>query len=350
MIGGTVDIIVHKILDDGTLAEVYKASGGAWGGTVVDKEFKKFVSSLFDNDNCLEELWNLAPMDALDLEREFEAKKRNVTKDSTSALRLQLPQRLIMFSKANLQDEKPKSITVAHMYIQSEEFKSFFTLAKKEIIKIIENILKEVGTIDSVILVGGFSCSVFLREEIKMHSAFSKLKFVCPRDPGVVVLQGAVLFGYNPRAVSARISRYTYGISVLVDFNENIHPRSKHCVEDGEENCKDVFRVLAFEGDLLQYDEVKILALTSRHRSQDRKNVCMKIEMFQTQNVVKDKLVFVTDEGFTSIGKILFHPPESGWPDLVKYESKFFFGQTKIRVEACESGNNVTIYTSFELN
>lgn len=75
MIGGTVDIIVHKILDDGTLAEVYKASGGAWGGTVVDKEFKKFVSSLFDNDNCLEELWNLAPMDALDLEREFEAKK-----------------------------------------------------------------------------------------------------------------------------------------------------------------------------------------------------------------------------------------------------------------------------------
>lgn len=54
LIGGTVDIIIHKILDDGKIAEVYKASGGAWGGTVIDEEFRKYLSKKFDVDNCLE--------------------------------------------------------------------------------------------------------------------------------------------------------------------------------------------------------------------------------------------------------------------------------------------------------
>ena len=341
---------MHKILDDGTLVEVYKASGGPWGGAVIDAEFKKFVTALFKNDNCIEELWKLAPRDALDLEREFEAKKRNVTYDCTSTLRLQLPQRLQMFSNTNLQVENQSSITFAHMYIQNEEFQGFFTAAKNEIVKIIKNILKEVETINTVIFVGGFSGSAFLRDEIKSQFHSSGINFLSPHKPELAVLQGAVLFGYNPRAVLARISRYIYGIEILKKFNDQVHPRSKHCIVDGEDMCDHVFHTLAFENDLLKYDEVITYNGNSSHRSPERKNISMKIEMFQAKNVAKDKLMFVTDEGFTSIGKIIFEPPQDGWPDKVDYEAKFYFGQTHIRVEAQETANKVKIETSFELD
>lgn len=36
LLGGIIDIVVYKIMEDGMLVEVYKVSGGDWGGIVVD--------------------------------------------------------------------------------------------------------------------------------------------------------------------------------------------------------------------------------------------------------------------------------------------------------------------------
>jgi len=38
--GGTVDITVHEVKVCGGLRELYKANGGNWGGTYVDKAFR----------------------------------------------------------------------------------------------------------------------------------------------------------------------------------------------------------------------------------------------------------------------------------------------------------------------
>lgn len=82
----------------------------------------------------------------------------------------------------------------------------------------------ELEKIDYIFMVGGFSGSEFLTNEIKSNPAFSSIKSISPNEPGTAVLKGTVLFGYNPRAVSARICRYTYGFSVLRDFDSKIHP------------------------------------------------------------------------------------------------------------------------------
>lgn len=50
-----MDIVVHKIMEDDTLVEVYKDSGGDWGGTIVDAQFKEFVVGLLKNNYCLKE-------------------------------------------------------------------------------------------------------------------------------------------------------------------------------------------------------------------------------------------------------------------------------------------------------
>uniref|UniRef100_K1Q9C0 Heat shock 70 kDa protein 12B n=1 Tax=Magallana gigas TaxID=29159 RepID=K1Q9C0_MAGGI len=347
--GGTIDIVVHKIMEDGTLAEVYKASGGDWGGTVVDAQFKDFVNELFKNKECFENLWELAPLDALEFEREFEAKKRQISSNTKGNIRLQLPARLMQFANTEIQKEHKQTLTLAHMHVQNEHFKSFFTTPKDKIIGILKNILVEIGTINFIILVGGFSGSRFLTDEIKSNPAFSSIKFISPNEPGTVVLKGAVLFGYNPRAVSARICRYTYGFSVLKDFDSKIHPQSKHIIVDGEENCDDVFSVLVYKDELIKYEEERTHMTYSSHRNEDRKFVTLKDELFQAKNVVRGQLAFVTDEGFKAIGKVVSTPPENGWPDRVDHTTKIYFGQTSIRIECCDTANKEKIKASFEL-
>lgn len=337
-------------MEDGTLTEVHKASGGDFGGTTVDKRFKEYVYKLLKNEKCFKELWESAPLDALEFEREFEAKKRQVSKDKKKNLRLQLPLRLKQFSKVKLDVKRNKSITVAHMYVQNEEFKTFFITAKSKIIETIETILVEIGTIDFIILVGGFSCSNFLTDEIKSHPGFSSIKFISPKDPDTVVLQGAVLFGYNPRAITARICRYTYGIRVHTPFDVKIHPQSKHAIVDGDEKCIDVFHVLVFKDELIQYGDVRNFAGVSKHRNTDSKFVTINIELFQAKNVEKGRLAFVTDEGFKSLGKIVCKPPENGWPDIVNYATKIYFGRTSIQIENYDTANKEQIKSTFELD
>jgi len=45
--GGTIDITVHEVVSGGKLRELTIASGGDWGGTLVDREFEQFLEQVF---------------------------------------------------------------------------------------------------------------------------------------------------------------------------------------------------------------------------------------------------------------------------------------------------------------
>jgi hypothetical protein len=76
-----------------------------------------------------------------------------------------------------------------------------------------------------LLAVGGHSASTFLTEAIK--TAFPDLSILVPREPGMVVLKGAVLLGFEPQLVTSRISRFTYGISIRRPFKEGVDPENK---------------------------------------------------------------------------------------------------------------------------
>ncbi|XP_062606577.1 heat shock 70 kDa protein 12A-like [Saccostrea cucullata] len=343
--GGTADVVVHDVLEDGRLAEVYKASGGDWGGTTVDREFEKHIKTVFHSESCLQELWENAPRDAFDMEREFEMQKRQISSAPDGNIRLKLPRRLQQFGNRPLND----SVTFDHIYVENSKFKEFFEEAKLKIIKLIKEILEEVNHLDQILLVGGFSCSKYLCEQIKSHSVFSGINFCCPKDPGLAVLQGAVIFGYNPEEVEFRICRYTYGIGVLQDFDESRHPEEKRDTVDGEVVCKDIFDVLVHEGDRVKYNEPKISRSKSSHKQPDRKQILIRKEIYAGKNIKKGGLTFVTDKGIKAIGKIINKSPENGWPDLVDFETKVYFGQTDIRVEDFDITNKVSVKAEFDL-
>jgi hypothetical protein len=45
-----------------------------------------------------------------------------------------------------------------------------------------------------------------------------------PDDCSLAVLKGAVLFGHDPKAITSRISKFTYGIVINQIFKEGFHP------------------------------------------------------------------------------------------------------------------------------
>lgn len=281
-------------MEDGTMAEVYKASDYSWGGTIVDAQFKEIVNGLFGNNEYFEKLHELAPLDALEFERNFEAKKRQICSNTRENIRLQIPPCLMCYANTVFGNEHMQLLTFASMYVQNEHFKSFFTIAKDRIIGILKVILKEMKTVDFIIMVGGFSSSKFLTDEIKNTPAFSSIRFISPNEPATAVLRGAVLFGYHPRSVSARMC------SIPTDFDSKVHPQSKHIIVDGKERCKDVLSVLLYKDELGKYAKLRTHRLLSRHKNNNRKFISN-----QRRKVTKSQLAFDIEKRFRCIAKIV---------------------------------------------
>lgn len=76
-------------------------------------------------------------------------------------------------------------------------------------------------------MVGGFSESPFLKSEIKKKFETNNLQILVPRRPQVSVIRGACMYGLNPRSISSRIAKKTYGINTLTTFDPERHPEEK---------------------------------------------------------------------------------------------------------------------------
>ncbi len=79
-------------------------------------------------------------------------------------------------------------------------------------------------------MVGGFSESPFLKSEIIKKFESSHIQIIVPRRPQVSVIRGACLYGLNPRSISSRIAKKTYGINTLTTFDPERHPEEKKVV------------------------------------------------------------------------------------------------------------------------
>ena len=70
------------------------------------------------------------------------------------------------------------------------------------------------------------------------------------------------MYGLNPRSITSRIARFTYGINTLTTFDSKKCRFEKKVIIDGEEFCevllinKDVFDAFVRKGDTISSDEV----------------------------------------------------------------------------------------------
>ena len=108
-------------------------------------------------------------------------------------------------------------------------------------------------------MVGGFSESPYLKSVVKkIFEEEHKISVLVPRRPQVSVIRGACMFGLNPRSITSRISKLTYGINTLTTFDPERHHEEKKVVIEGEDFCEDVFDAFVKRGEAVGIDEVHV--------------------------------------------------------------------------------------------
>jgi hypothetical protein len=194
------------------IRELKCCRGSDCGGTYVNQRFREFIRDIVDRD--FEILNKTYRTEMNDLWRSFEVKKRQADPQKLQYIMLQIPsiiaqkiipEKLCTYNIALVRDK---------LKFPVEVFQNFFASS----ISTILSCLREVVTDDihSILLVGGYAGCKLIQTIVK--KTYPTQRLVCPPEPDLVVVKGAVIFGHNPTVISSRISKMWYGIQLQPEF------------------------------------------------------------------------------------------------------------------------------------
>ncbi|XP_033742797.1 heat shock 70 kDa protein 12B-like [Pecten maximus] len=348
--GGTADINVHQVADDGSLQELHQASGGAWGGTKVDASFIRLLCAII-GDDVMDAFRSNHPGDYIDLLREFEVKKRNVKAEMETTINFKLPLALTQLFEAMT------NMTFQQALVNSTYRDDIISTADKIRIKpnLIQGMFRDPlvhledhircilakpqmrGT-STFLLVGGFSESPIVQETIKRK--FPRVKVIVPAECGLAVLKGAVIFGHEPKKIRARVARFTYGIAISKPFIEGHHPSEKKKVTPNGVLCTDVFHKYVESGESIDSDSSQTLSFSAaRGCSTNRVRVY--------RSTMADPM-FVTDEGCNLLGEVILTREADDLNSSQKIDVSLTFGGTECSVVASDAQTEKTFRSKFD--
>lgn len=123
----------------------------------------------------------------------------------------------------------------AVLCLPAQELKDMvFEPVIREILDLIREQLRQSPRCDAIFLVGGFGTSNYLHQRVEQEFGHLVGTVAMPPRAELAVVRGAVYFGLDPKIVTARIPRRTYGLVVMMPFEEGVDPESAKIVrEDG---------------------------------------------------------------------------------------------------------------------
>ncbi|XP_053398568.1 heat shock 70 kDa protein 12A-like [Mercenaria mercenaria] len=348
--GGTADITVHEKQVDGGLKEVHKASGGAWGGTKVDEEFKQLLIRIIGAP-VYQTFCDENTEDMLDLQRELETKKRSPLSKTARKVTIKVPVKIAETYKKETGEDIKEAIEGCPRYngkmtwdndklrMDVAVYKNLFQGCCDKIINHIKDLMKKPGVkgTNIFLLVGGFSESDLVSNAIK--TAFPDVKVISPREAGLAVVKGAVIFGHTPVTITSRVSKYTYGINISPPFDPHIHPDDHRVSVGGIDRCRDIFKKYIHEGETIPVGEAR----TGKHVTLKSNQREMLLKVFAS---TKRDPVFVDEEDTECLGNVVVKLPDS--TDKIRVEVKMMFGETELKVEAKELLENSTFESYFD--
>ncbi|XP_062593470.1 heat shock 70 kDa protein 12B-like [Saccostrea cucullata] len=324
--GGTSDITVQKVSATGKFQNLYKASGGPWGGNKVNKCFLELFVKLF-GDSLFHEFCEKNMDDFFELLQNIEIKKRLISGDKNDTISLDIPDSLMDLYKNSLETaiknaklhetvkaRKKKRINISFSYFQ-DHFKEICG----KTVNLVKTIIHEsvqCQQLKTLIMVGGFSESKMVQSIFR--ESFPGYDVKIPLDAGLAVLKGAVIFGYDSSVIQTRICPYTYGIAVLKRFNPHLHDKSKSFLEDGQWRADDCFEKFFEVDEPLAIGTKRSISVNISHVGEDRqrdRREHKEIEVFSSS--LRSPL-YTTDPECRSHGMISVYPPEGEWPVYVR--------------------------------
>lgn len=207
---------MHQICEDNNFRAVLPTMRRQLGGKSVNDAFFKFLSELVGEDAWQEFKMNHIK-EVLDIARDFEAKKRAVnTVKCYEKIRLRITQVLIdlcttfhgvdsfqeVIEKNNHLNYRSDKLEMDHSF-----FSRFFKETINGIIEMVDEYLQtfEAKDVKCIVIVGGFSQCLLLKEEIKKH--FRNVSTIIPEKSDVAVLNGAITLAMHaPNVCSAKFT------------------------------------------------------------------------------------------------------------------------------------------------
>ena len=347
-LGGTLDVTVHEKQDDGTIKEIYKVTGGAYGGMKVNHQFEGLLNQVF-GDQKLYDYRAQFPSDWLKLMNDFEAKKRGVRAIEKKETRIRLPRSFVSWINDYLTaalrrygDGEVKILNGEYLCLSSRVMVKLF----EPVLEAMQDHLKELlskpqlSKVKVMLLVGGFANSRLLQDEIKRVFS-TRCRVVVPHDASIAVVQGAVLFGKKPETITQRVLSKTYGADCCRDFIKGVHPEAKKFVANGKEMCSDVFNSFVKENQVVKLGQ----RITSMYRPLYPDETQIKYSFYAASN---SSARLVTDTGVKRIGSVVVQSPET-WRGLNReLEVSMYFGGTEITATARDISSGNTAKTTLD--
>uniref|UniRef100_A0AAQ4RID1 Heat shock protein 12B n=1 Tax=Gasterosteus aculeatus aculeatus TaxID=481459 RepID=A0AAQ4RID1_GASAC len=363
--GGTVDLTVHQIEQpQGTLKELYKASGGPHGAVGVDLAFEAMLCQIFGEDFILS-FKAKRPAAWVDLTIAFEARKRTAAPGRANALNISLPFSFIDFYKRHKGQSVEAALRRSNMNIvkwssqgmlrlTQEAMNELFQPTIDKIVKHIEELMAkpEVCGVRFLFLVGGFAESPMLQRAVQ-RAVGRTCRIIIPHDVGLTILKGAVLFGLDPTVVRVRRCPLIYGVGVLNRFVEGRHPRDKLLVKEGREWCTDILDRFVCIDQSVALGEVVRRSYTPARLGQ--RKIIINIYCSSAEDVA-----YITDPGVRKCGTITLDLPEplpvpggagaggGAGPERREIRATMQFGDTEIKVTAVDVMSNRFVRASID--
>ncbi|XP_069131148.1 heat shock 70 kDa protein 12A-like [Argopecten irradians] len=347
--GGTADITVHERQMNDSLREIHEPSGGPWGGTAVDREFFTFLSKFFGR-KVMENFKKKSMSNYVDFCRAFEIKKRTIDFESTRPVSLKFPatfkeacdesSNLFLNDALNKSQYSGKVLLVGDkMKIDAKIVKGFFEVPIQEIVNHVNKLLKKVGKIEMIMMVGGFSDCPLVDKAIRDN--FPCIQILNPKDSVLAVLKGAVIFGHRPTAVESRIARYTYGYEIWPKFDPTIHPLNRKMSLGGNACCKEVFHPYIQKGSEVKCGD----SVSSTHCPVNDTQKDLSINIYvSTEKDTK----YITDPNVRHLRTIQLPLPVNKSGQSRKVKSRLYFGATEVMVETIEVATGTVHKATFD--
>ena len=214
--------------------------------------------------------------------------------------------------------------------ISANAMKTLFSDTVDKIEQHVQELLQkaELKRISYLLMVGGFSKSLYLSERIK-NSFGARLKIFVPQDSALAIMKGAVLFGRNKNRIRDRKARKTYGVSTMIDYNRSEHRPNKKIIIEGNAKCKDIFKIYVRKGDSITRDQEVIECFAPK--KSDSTSIS-----FSLLSINSSQVMYTDDPGVEEIGYIEMPLSDTSRGKKRQAEVKMKFGDTEIKVTAKE--------------
>ena len=351
---GTVDITVHEMSSSGGLDQIVEGTGGAYGSTYVDKEFREYLVGKLTSQ-ALTRYQEEDPIGWLELMGNWERIKCDFDPTKTKISYLSIPNRLYRILSNDypkeleqLADEQEKDDEKLHL--SPETLQGIF---KPLLDGLVQKIKEQFARLDDrgcdiMYLVGGFSASPVLRQRIQQEFG-SRVKIVMPSAPGAAILLGAVSFGLTPQPIGpgSRRTRLTYGYRTCRPFDENRdrHQKSKrqYSQEEGAWYLCNRFYPFVLAGERVDINEVFTQSFFPA--TPEQKRLSIKLYASREKNPR-----YVDEPGVEEIGELNIDISSTVGTGDRPVEVSMNFGKTEIAATAKDIKTGKTYNTTLRFS